>query len=292
VITDSDDLDEATDVLEAVLAADRADIPAVTQRQTLAELVADRSPPARPPQQTPRPRAVVPASFATVEAWTREQLDAAREAIRTSDQQRRELDERKAALGRATAAFEPHRAALTAADRTSRHARDAVAHAKRRLDVSRLRDRRSDRKELITAEQALEAATSNLNRIQTTAGVLRDEYVDAVARHESARRAMVPTEILDQWNDYRGRADQLEQLLDSLDTWKRWALGHDVPPEGLRDSAAVINHFAASRQHHQAAEIAAAVGGWSRHTGLALPEKSPGPQQVCSGLARGLGVEL
>jgi chromosome segregation ATPase len=235
---------------------------------------------------------VISASWADVEAWAREQLDAAREAIRTSDQRRRELDERQAALDRATAAFEPHRAALTAADRTSRHARDAVAHAKRRLDVSRLRDRRSDRSEVITAERALEAATRNLNRIQPTAGVLRDEYVDAVARHESARRAMVPTEILDQWNDYRGRVDQLEQLLDSLDTWKRWAHGHDVPRERLSESAAMINHFAASRQHQQAAEIAAAVGGWSRHTDLALPDQSPGPQQVCSGLARRLSLEL
>ncbi|MDQ3096449.1 MAG: hypothetical protein M3Q82_10980, partial [Actinomycetota bacterium] len=146
VITDSDDLDEARAVLEAVLAADRADTPAVAQRQFLAELVIDRSPPAQSPQQAPWPRAVIPASWADVEAWARDQLDAAREAIRTSDQRRQELDDCEAALGQATAAFEPHRAALTAADRTSRHARDAVAHAKRRLDGSRLRDRRSARK--------------------------------------------------------------------------------------------------------------------------------------------------
>jgi conjugative relaxase-like TrwC/TraI family protein len=292
VITDSDELDEARDVLEAVLASDRADIPAITQRQTLAELVADRPPPAQPPQQPPGPRAVISASWAAVEAWARDQLDTAREAIHTSDQQRQELDERKAALGRATAAFEPHRAALTAAERTSRHARDAVAHAKQRLDNSRLRDRRSARSELIAAEQALEAAANNLNRIQPTAGVLRDEYVEAVARHQSARRAMVPTEILDQWNDYRGRAEQLEQLLDSLDAWKRWALGHDVPPERLSESAAVINRFADSQQHHQVTGIAAAIGGWSHHAGLDLPEQTPTPQQPSPSLARGLGLEL
>ncbi|MGH2477506.1 MAG: hypothetical protein ACRDIL_19810, partial [Candidatus Limnocylindrales bacterium] len=39
VVTDTDDLDEARDVLEAVLAADRADLPAVTQRRQLAAAV-------------------------------------------------------------------------------------------------------------------------------------------------------------------------------------------------------------------------------------------------------------
>ena len=36
VVTDSDDVAEARDILEAILAFDRADIPAVTQRRTLA----------------------------------------------------------------------------------------------------------------------------------------------------------------------------------------------------------------------------------------------------------------
>ena len=38
VVTDSDDIAEARDVLEAILAADRADIPATTQRRTLAQI--------------------------------------------------------------------------------------------------------------------------------------------------------------------------------------------------------------------------------------------------------------
>ena len=36
VVTESDDIAEARDVLDAIVAADRADIPAVTQRRTLA----------------------------------------------------------------------------------------------------------------------------------------------------------------------------------------------------------------------------------------------------------------
>ena len=55
VVTDTHDLDEARDVLEAVLATDRADLPAVTQRRQLDAAV--------PPAPTLRPRCVVPSWF-------------------------------------------------------------------------------------------------------------------------------------------------------------------------------------------------------------------------------------
>jgi hypothetical protein len=44
VVTGSDDIAEARDVLEAILAADRADIPATTQRRALAMRHHDPSP--------------------------------------------------------------------------------------------------------------------------------------------------------------------------------------------------------------------------------------------------------
>ena len=57
VVTDSDDVAEARDVLEAVLAVDRADVPATTQRRTLAQ-TAPR--PASSPDQAVRGAGVVP----------------------------------------------------------------------------------------------------------------------------------------------------------------------------------------------------------------------------------------
>ena len=56
VITDSDDIAEARDVLDAVLAADRADVPATTQRRTLAQTVHQP----RAPLQAVRGAGVVP----------------------------------------------------------------------------------------------------------------------------------------------------------------------------------------------------------------------------------------
>ena len=49
VVTDSDDVAEARDALETILAFDRADIPAVTQRRTLAHQ--------QPPRRHARPDA-------------------------------------------------------------------------------------------------------------------------------------------------------------------------------------------------------------------------------------------
>ena len=292
VVTDSDDLDEARDVLEAVLASDRADVPAVAQRQFLAELVTDRPQPSSPRRSAPRPRFEIPDSFNTVEAWAREQLASGREAIRSSDQRRHELDELAAALARATNAFEPHRAVLTAAERASTSAREAVAHANRRLDNSRLRERRFARNELDAAEQTLDAANGHLKRVLASAGVLRDEYIDALSRYETARRTAMHTEILDSWGHYPARIDQFEQLLDSLDTWKRWAIGHHVSADRLSEGAAVINRIAANGQHPRLVEVAAAVGGWSRQGGLDLQTEPPGPQRFDPGVARGLGLEF
>ena len=60
VLTDSSDVAEARDTLETILAFDRADIPAVTQRRTLAH-----QPPldAARQQPTPTPRCEIPEWF-------------------------------------------------------------------------------------------------------------------------------------------------------------------------------------------------------------------------------------
>ena len=76
VITESNDVAEARDVLEAILAIDRADIPAVTQRRTLAA----QQPPTitRPAPTAPRPgRCRVPDWFDEVLADARHALVAA-----------------------------------------------------------------------------------------------------------------------------------------------------------------------------------------------------------------------
>ena len=106
VITDTDDLAEARDVLEAVLAHDRADIPAVTQRRDLAR----QAQPAQP--RRPEPASIIPD---WVGPW-RAQLEQRREDLvdYLDDRARRraeaavELADLQPALAAARAAWQPY----------------------------------------------------------------------------------------------------------------------------------------------------------------------------------------
>ncbi|MGH9272616.1 MAG: ATP-dependent DNA helicase, partial [Ilumatobacteraceae bacterium] len=79
VVTDSNDVTEARNVLEGVLALDRADVPAVTQRRALAQAVsrpaAEATSPARLSPAT-QPRCPVPAWFDQLLDDTRQQAAA------------------------------------------------------------------------------------------------------------------------------------------------------------------------------------------------------------------------
>ena len=145
VVTDSDDIAEARDVLEAVLAADRADVPATTQRRNLAQtapptdadtdqavrgagVVPDRprrrptrpSPPPKSRQPSPRIRradataavAAADATLADVAAATADDRDALRAA------EARAVDARRATPAR-NVASRPRRAGSDAPPATT-----------------------------------------------------------------------------------------------------------------------------------------------------------------------------
>ena len=90
VVTDSDDIAEARDVLDAILAVDRADIPATTQRRALAQSAPRQAAPDVP---TATPRCEIPEWFPGVlaeaqralrDAETREAQQSARRAQATA----------------------------------------------------------------------------------------------------------------------------------------------------------------------------------------------------------------
>ena len=81
MVTDSTDVAEARDTLETILAFDRADIPAVTQRRTLAH-----QQPAEAWRQPSAParRCVVPVWFKPLLAELRGELKVAEQAVTDS----------------------------------------------------------------------------------------------------------------------------------------------------------------------------------------------------------------
>ena len=70
VVTDGRDLDQARDILEGVVASDRADIPATTQRRELADT--DRAPHRHQPAL--QPRCEIPAWFEPLRTRVRDDL--------------------------------------------------------------------------------------------------------------------------------------------------------------------------------------------------------------------------
>ncbi len=78
VVTESDDIAEARDVLEAVIAADRADVPATTQRRNLAAATHHETPTAA---ARPTPRCEIP-------DWFSSALDNAHRTLRDAESRR------------------------------------------------------------------------------------------------------------------------------------------------------------------------------------------------------------
>ena len=92
VITDSHDVAEARDVLERILAVDRADIPAVTQRRRLAEQ--DRATP-QPSRRWEQPgRCEIPDWFDQLRDHTRDELAEAKQraAVNAAKRERLQAD--------------------------------------------------------------------------------------------------------------------------------------------------------------------------------------------------------
>ena len=172
VVTDSDDVAEARDVLEAVLAIDRADVPATTQRRTLAQAV-------HQPTTTPITRCEIPDWFPTVLADAQRALARRRRVAAVAAIRRAEATAAAATadatLADVAAATADDRDALRAAEARAVDAR-RHAGAQHRLDTAPRRQRRTARHDLDVAEHQLERAENYLANTRQRTG-------PAVERH-------------------------------------------------------------------------------------------------------------
>lgn len=127
VVTDTDDIAEARDVLEGVLASDRADTPAITQRRDLGAAAHNPLADASTANAMCRPRWVIPDWFAALQHDTRTGLASAVRSEATDTLERLELEDRLIAANNAL---------RYADDRYAPH-RDAVEGASEHLDGAR-----------------------------------------------------------------------------------------------------------------------------------------------------------
>ncbi len=256
VVTDSADVAEARDVLDGVLAVDRADIPAVTQRRALAQQTCRHEPAAT--------------SRCAIPDWFESLLIQARADLTDAETRRSERASRREQIVHAVAVAEcklRYVDAATTADRDAfdsavrradRAGRNHVA-AQQQLDAAPRRSRRRVRHDVEVAEEQLERADAYLERTRQRTTCSTQQYDGARIDVEQARADL-------RQHDLAGRLDTSNSLVTrrrvhGLETWQCWANGHDVQVSDL--NAAVRTLSAARNVQSPERALARTLQAWS-----------------------------
>lgn len=225
VVTDSTDVAEARDTLETIVAIDRADIPAVTQRRQLAQ----QAQPARP--HAPR-RATVPPWFDSLLNDAHSELQAAQRRHADMQRARRARHEQLARVETDLAAVEQDAAPpirhIAALRRHVAHAAATVAEAETRLANARRRQRPAVERDLATARHAHHRADHQLNTVTAAAEPALQRLQQARADRDEADTAIDLQRLDDTINPTGPAVAAAQRRLDALTSWRSWARGDTI----------------------------------------------------------------
>ena len=249
MVTDSTDVAEARDTLEVILAFDRADIPAVTQRRTLAH----QQPEATRQAPTPTGRCVIPEWFEPLLSELRGELRVAEQAATDSEAERARLAAAAAAakgdLTRVEAATAPAREQLAATTGRADQARWQHTDAQRRLDATGWRGRRAARHELAVAEVRHERAVEHLQHTRHRTRPDIANYNQARARLDETRTALDRHDTRVWLRHTLDQAPILRRQIEILDTWRRWAGGDTINVQQLGDTIEQLTSISRRDEH-------------------------------------------
>ena len=280
VVTDTHDIAEARDVLEAIVASDRADIPATTQRRQLA--AQDRQP---PPLQ---PRCQIPDWFHELRDEAVADYRAARQALDDSTVIRQRLLDAVAVAEQHIAVANrlcgPFDGECDAARDAVKQAEAAQRDAQHQLDTSALRGRRPARNQLAGANEAVTNTRQLLTAAQAKAH--GPHSLRAVARGEidSARTELRTHDMYDKWRYLPEHLQAAGDHLDALDTWHDWATGKPIDDE-LVAAVRSLNQYATHQPDDGTQLLAGATYRWAAERGI---EFRPPPQPAI----KPTGIEL
>jgi hypothetical protein len=278
VVTDNDDVAQARDVLEGILALDRADVPAVTQRRALAQQTRGHEPDA-PATAAATARCLNPDWFEPLRRQALGDLAAAKARNAELAAELERLDGAVAAadreLARVDAATNGQRQRLAYAKTNAERANRERAAAEWRLDHSRLRYRRQARRALAAADNRAVWANHQLDQVLARAAPHDERYNRASATATDAHTAL-HHHLLDARRDLHTRTTipELEQRCDALDTWHRWATGATIDANHL--GAAVDTLLTATgRDANQYRALGQVVRQSATTIGVDLPTPRP-----------------
>lgn len=284
VITESHDLEEARDILERVLANERADLPAIAQRRQLA---AEARPVARA-QPRPEPRCEVPEWFDELAASIGDTARKLAEIEGRFDRERSQLGERLTEAQRqrteADRRLDPHRPALDQASRAVEESQRRVWSANSQLSRSSALKRRGARRDLDDARADLDIALEHQQQVELAAAPASESLTTADAEVRKLRDRLGTLGVRERMALGYTDVGQYRDLAEALHQWRRWADGHPVPAESLAHIVEALGS-ASSIDRADAAELVTPLARWAADQRLDVP--SPAPQPTPS-----LGIDL
>ena len=259
VVTDTHDMTDACDVLEGIVASDRADIPAVVQRRQLAQQ--DRQPP------RPQPRCQIPDWFHDLRVDAVDNYRQAREALDDSMAKRARLvevvDIAARRIADANTMCAPFDAALDAAHDAVKRAEAAKRAAQQRLDNSGVRGRRQARTELAAADERVASSAESLASARAQA---RDPFAQrniARAQTEAARDTLRTHDLLAKWRYLPEHLAAAAACVNALDGWHDWAAGKPVNRERLVEAVVTLREPGVHEGDNRARQLAKVIVEWA-----------------------------
>lgn len=267
VVTDTHDIADAVDVLEQILATDRADHPAARTRRELAA--------ATPPAPTLKPRCEIPDWFTELRQHARHELTDARAEAAAQQQRDLELQERIGQLTRQLAELEPHCAphdhAIAQLTDDLHRAQQRQRQAERELVTTGRLHRRTVRHTVADCAADVTTAKTALDEITRRAQPLLDQRTELRTERDRLQRDLTIDRQLGRSLDhYDHRLLNAQHHLDALDTWAEWANGHTPPPAALINAAHHLHHTGGAH-----AVLAEPLTTWIRQQEIAPPRHAP-----------------
>ncbi len=268
VVTDTHDMSEARDVLERIVASDRADIPAVVQRRQLAQQ--DRQPP------RPQPRCQIPDWFDDLRAEAAGIHRQARQALDDSTAARERLvevvDTAARRIADANTMCAPFDTELDAAHDAVKQAEAAQRAARQRLDQSGLRGRHQPRIELAAANETVVSTRELLAVAREQASEPYVQRKIAQTQVETARDALRTHDILAKWQYFAEHVAAAEARVDALDIWRDWAAGRSVDHDRLEEAVATLHEIAAHEPDNGTRRLATDIHEWAEQHGIVVQQ--------------------
>jgi hypothetical protein len=282
VVTDSHDIADAVDVLEQVLASDRADRPATSVRRDLAA-----TPTPTPPAPVVQPRCQIPPWYdETYQVAHAEFLDALGKLRAEGDEEERvdqRINELRVLLDELEPSCQPHDDAIEAARSALDDAKQHRRQLERTINDGGRRERRNARRELPAAEHDVTAAEHHLDHATQQARPVFEQRAQLRSeRSDLVRYVMDFRTWRRQINNYYPTSELAEARHDAVVTWKHWADGHTIAADRL---ATTVDTLTTSDRPELRA-LAVPLTGWLTERSL---ETRPHRRDVAT---RSAGPEL